>query len=79
MGTFFSWFVLTLVNLCFAVVLLLGLRTIPESPVFLIHKGYKKKAGKALMRLRGATEFHQIQEELNDVRCSLCCFHLFLL
>jgi len=70
LGTFFSWFVLSAVNTCISVVILLSIRTVPESPVYLIHKGLKKKAGEELMRLRGATEFHQIEMELNELQSS---------
>lgn len=74
LGTYFSWFIITVVDIIFSVVLLLCIRTVPESPVYLLHKGHKTKAGEELMRLRGATEFHQIEKELNEVRvlCSSC-------
>ncbi|ODM88818.1 Facilitated trehalose transporter Tret1-2 [Orchesella cincta] len=70
LGTFFSWFVLSVVNICISIIILLTIRTVPESPVYLIHKGDKKKAGKELMRLRGATEFQQIELELNELQSS---------
>ncbi|CAL8083185.1 unnamed protein product [Orchesella dallaii] len=70
LGTFFSWFVLSVINICFSIIILLSIRTVPESPVYLIHKGHKKKAGEELMRLRGATEFHQIEMELNELQSS---------
>jgi hypothetical protein len=46
---------------------LVGLSFIPESPVYLLAKGHKKRAGKALMWLRGAETFNQIELELTNV------------
>jgi len=40
---------------------------VPETPLYLLGKDQKKKAGEALMWLRGAESFADIQEELNDV------------
>ncbi|CAL8135066.1 unnamed protein product [Orchesella dallaii] len=67
LGTFFSWFMLSAVNIVISIIILLAIPTIPESPVYLIHKGHKKKAGMELMRLRGATQFHEIEDELNEL------------
>ena len=49
---------------------------VPETPAFLLRKGQKKDAGKALMWLRGAETFEEIQDELNEVRVH-CYFITF--
>jgi len=70
-GTLVSWQTLTLICALVALLFMIAVYFVPESPAYLLGKGQKKKAGKSLMWLRGADSFDQIQDELNEMQVKL--------
>ena len=79
MGALFTWRILTYANMLFPIGLLAGMYLVPESPVYLLGKGKKKNAGKALMWLRGADNFEHIENELQQVMVELAIDHYYFM
>lgn len=66
-GTFFSWRIQALISSLIPLLIFLLMIFVPESPTYLVKKNRAAEASQALMRYRGATDFRQIEAELQDV------------
>ncbi|CAH0392321.1 unnamed protein product [Bemisia tabaci] len=67
LGSIMHWRAYALVNVVYPATALILFTQIPESPVWLIHKGRLKDAQKALGWLRGFVEPHCVQEEFDRI------------
>nr|XP_018906325.1 PREDICTED: facilitated trehalose transporter Tret1-like [Bemisia tabaci]XP_018906326.1 PREDICTED: facilitated trehalose transporter Tret1-like [Bemisia tabaci]XP_018906327.1 PREDICTED: facilitated trehalose transporter Tret1-like [Bemisia tabaci] len=65
LGSIMPWRTFALVNLIYPVTTMILFTQIPESPVWLVHKGRLKEAQKALGWLRGFLQPNQVQEEFD--------------
>uniref|UniRef100_A0A1X7TT77 Major facilitator superfamily (MFS) profile domain-containing protein n=1 Tax=Amphimedon queenslandica TaxID=400682 RepID=A0A1X7TT77_AMPQE len=63
----FGWRIALGLQCVLAVVLIIGMIFLPETPRWLVKKGKSKKADKTLHRLRKDYTEEEIKEELNDI------------
>lgn len=67
-GIFLEWRVMALVNITFNIIAVGALCFVPESPHWLISKMRLEDAKRSLQWLRGWTQPHMVQDELNDIQ-----------
>nr|XP_018916839.1 PREDICTED: facilitated trehalose transporter Tret1-like [Bemisia tabaci] len=65
LGSIMPWRTFALVNVIYPVTTMILFTQIPESPIWLIHKGRLKEAQKALGWLRGFVEPRRVQQEFD--------------
>jgi len=75
LGTFVSWFVLSLICAFVPIVILAFLPLMPETPRYWISQNQPYKALKSLQWLRGAETEDQVRPELEDVSENLKLFN----
>ncbi|XP_031636749.1 facilitated trehalose transporter Tret1 isoform X2 [Contarinia nasturtii] len=71
LGTFFSWRTVAFISGFLPLFTIIALCFVPESPYWLLTKGYTEEAKTSLCWLRGWVPFSQVETEFNEIHAVL--------